>query len=66
MLGRVFVLRTIAAPDMATGQAKPQMHPGVSHRKTFFTAFRSVWRNVFFGISQMLAWCIHTGSASDE
>ena len=36
VFGRVFVLRRIAAADMAACHAQAQMHPDVSHLETFF------------------------------
>jgi hypothetical protein len=36
MLGRVLVLRGIAAADVPTGKAQAQMDPGVAHLHAFF------------------------------
>jgi hypothetical protein len=39
VLGGVFVLRRIAAADVAAGEAQAQVDPGVAHLQTFFAAF---------------------------
>jgi hypothetical protein len=39
VLGRVFVLGTIATSDMAAGQTKPQMDPPIAHLQAFLAAF---------------------------
>jgi hypothetical protein len=39
MLGGMLVLGTVAAADMATLEAKPQMDPGVAHFEALFAAF---------------------------
>src|SRR5207253_10499626 len=41
MLGGVPVRRGIAAADVATGQAEPQVYPGVPARQAFGTALRA-------------------------
>jgi len=38
MLCRMFVLRRIAAPDVAANHAKAQVHPDIAHLETFFAA----------------------------
>ena len=38
MLGRVFVLRRIAAADMTALEAQAQVHPGVSRFEAHFAA----------------------------
>jgi hypothetical protein len=38
MLGGVFVFRIIAAADVPTDQAKPQMNPGIAHLQAFLAA----------------------------
>src|SRR5215472_10533631 len=38
VLGGVLVLRGVAAPDVAAGQAQAQVDPGVAHFEAFFTA----------------------------
>ena len=35
VFGGMFVLRGIAAPNMATAEALPQMNPGIAHLQTF-------------------------------
>jgi hypothetical protein len=39
MLGRVFVLRVVAACDVTALEAFAQVDPGIAHRQTFFAAF---------------------------
>jgi hypothetical protein len=39
VFGGVFVLRGIAAPNMAAAQALPQMDPGIAHLQTFLATF---------------------------
>ena len=38
MLGRVLVLRAIAAADVPARAAEPQVHPAVTHLQALFTA----------------------------
>ena len=45
MFCRVPIWRLIAATDMATGAADPQMQPGVTRFQTFLTP-RRAWNNV--------------------
>jgi hypothetical protein len=40
VLGRVFVLRRVAAAHMAAFQAQTQMDPGVTHLQAFLAATR--------------------------
>ncbi len=46
MLCGVFVFRRVAAADVATAQAQPQMHPTVAHLQAFFAAL-GLWFNGF-------------------
>src|SRR5579872_5634930 len=39
VFGGVFVLRRIAATDVAAGKAQAQVNPGVAHLQTFFATF---------------------------
>jgi hypothetical protein len=39
VFGGVFVLRRIAAADVAAGEAQAQVDPGVAHLQTFLAAF---------------------------
>ena len=38
VFGGMFVLRTVATAHMATGEAKAQMNPAISHLQALFTA----------------------------
>jgi hypothetical protein len=40
MLGRVLILRRIAAPDVAANEAQAQMHPSVAHLQAFLATAR--------------------------
>src|SRR5205807_9821824 len=40
VLGRMLILRRVAAPDVTAHLAKPKVHPGVPHLQTFLAAFR--------------------------
>jgi hypothetical protein len=46
VLGSVFVLRGVAAADVAATQAQAQVHPGVAHLEALFAAFR-FWLDAF-------------------
>lgn len=37
VLGRVFILRTVATPNMAADHAEPEMHPVIADLQAFFT-----------------------------
>jgi hypothetical protein len=41
VLGRVLILRLVAAPDVPTAHAQPQMHPGVADLQAILTAIRA-------------------------
>jgi hypothetical protein len=59
MLGGMLVFGTIATTDMAAGEAKPQMNPGVAHFQAFLAAVSSRLR--FVGRRKVFAWTIHSG-----
>jgi hypothetical protein len=41
MLGRMLVLRIVAAADMAAAPADPEMHPLIAHLQAFLAAKRA-------------------------
>lgn len=59
VLGRMLIFGTVTTTNMATGKTKPQVNPGIAHFKAFFTSFRSIGSNSFFGTCKMLARGIH-------
>ena len=38
VLGRVLILRVVAAPDVATGGTQAEVHPGIADEQAFLTA----------------------------
>lgn len=58
MFGGVFVLRVVAAADVAAGETETKMNPGVSHLETFFTAIRC-FRSHILDLVEMDALLIH-------
>ena len=47
VLGRVLILGVIAAADMPTYLAKPQMDPGIAYFQAIFTAIRAWCDNLY-------------------
>jgi hypothetical protein len=60
MLGRMFVLRRIAAAHMSTRLAEAQMYPAIAHCQTFFTAISARCHGM--DLIEMGARCSHDGS----
>ena len=55
VLGRVLVLGLVTAADVPAGETYAQVHPGIAHCQTFFTAVR-VWFN-FLNLSKVSTFC---------
>jgi hypothetical protein len=58
MLGRVFVLRLIAAADMPTNHAEAKMNPGVARFQAFLTSIGGAWFYIF-DLIEVCAGCSH-------
>ena len=60
MFGRMRIFRTITAPNMATGETKPKMHPGITAREALLTALRRFWLHlVRRDFRKVFARCFH-------
>jgi hypothetical protein len=62
MLGRVTILRVIAASDVSARQAQSEVHPSIAHLQTFLASL-SRWGHLAYLI-QMFAGRHHTASGS--